>query len=203
MREGLRKPKALNPDRNLQAYIIGVAIGDGNLTNPNSRAIRLRISCDKNYPNLLKRIIESLKQLLPENRVGIIDKSTFVDISVYSNHLENLLGWKANKGPKFVQKVRVPDWIKKNKSYSKNCLKGLLETDGSVYLDRGYKMVIFSTINKGLANDVFFLFQLLGYEPHLYKIKQKKNRYGIACKYQVRLSKNVEEFIKLIRLDKS
>ena len=31
-----------NPDRDLQAYVIGLAVGDGNLSNPNGRAVRLR-----------------------------------------------------------------------------------------------------------------------------------------------------------------
>jgi len=202
MRGYFRNPK-LNTDRNLQAYVIGIAIGDGNLSKPGPRAVRLRITCDKKYPKLLNRIVKSLKQLLPENRVGIVDRETLVDVSVYSNHLEGLLGWKANKGPKFIQKVRIPDWIKIDKSCTASCLKGLLETDGSVYLDRGYRMVIFSTINVELANDTLLLFQSLGYKPHLYRIKQKKNRYGFAFKYHVRLSKNVDSFTDLIGVDKS
>jgi hypothetical protein len=48
---------SLNPDPELQAYVIGLAIGDGNLSNPNGRAIRLRISCDTNYPHLLEKNI--------------------------------------------------------------------------------------------------------------------------------------------------
>lgn len=31
------------------AYIIGVAIGDGNLSNSNGRAVRLRVTCDNKY----------------------------------------------------------------------------------------------------------------------------------------------------------
>lgn len=112
----------LNPDKNLQAYIIGVAIGDGNLSNPNKGAVRLRISCDKRYPRVLKRIVNALRQLLPKNRVGIIDRGTLVDVSVYSNHLEKILGWKANKGPKFLQKIRIPEWIKTEKEQVRHWL---------------------------------------------------------------------------------
>ena len=43
------------------AYIIGVALGDGNLSNPNGRAIRLRISCDTRYPFIIESIKEALK----------------------------------------------------------------------------------------------------------------------------------------------
>lgn len=84
---------SLNPDRKLQAYVIGLAIGDGNLSNPNGRAVRLRITCDTRYPALIDRIFSSLKQLLPDNRVSLVrGKGNFVNISVYSNHLESLLG---------------------------------------------------------------------------------------------------------------
>jgi hypothetical protein len=32
----------MNADTQLQAYVIGLAIGDGNLSNPSGRAVRLR-----------------------------------------------------------------------------------------------------------------------------------------------------------------
>lgn len=43
----------LHPDSELHAYVIGVAIGDGNLSNPNGRAVRLRVTWDTKYPALL------------------------------------------------------------------------------------------------------------------------------------------------------
>ena len=83
----------LNPDRLLQAYVIGLAIGDGNLSNPNGRAVRLRITCDTKYPALIGRIFFSLTQLFPGNKVSLVRSSgNFVNVSVYSNQLESLLG---------------------------------------------------------------------------------------------------------------
>jgi hypothetical protein len=143
---GYFRATRLNKNKNLQSYIIGVAIGDGNLSNPNGRATRLRITCDKKYPLLVQKIINCLKLLLPDNKVSIVEREkTYADISVFSNHLEKLLGWKAKNGPKFSQKVTIPSWITKKREYKTNCLKGLIETDGCVYSDRGYKMVMFST----------------------------------------------------------
>ena len=102
---------SLSKNKNLQSYIIGIAIGDGNLSNPNHRATRLRVTCDKKYPLLIKRITISLQRLLPENKVSIVEcKDNCIDISVYSNYLENLLGWQVGKGSKFDQKVSVPDF---------------------------------------------------------------------------------------------
>ena len=46
---------SLNPDPVLRAYVIGLAIGDGGLSNPNGRAVRLRITCDIKYPLLIEK----------------------------------------------------------------------------------------------------------------------------------------------------
>ena len=119
--------KRINQNKELQSYVIGLAIGDGNLSNPNGRAIRLRISCDKKYPFLIKKIDKSLKTLLPDNKVSLVDYGkNLLDISVYSNYLEELLGWKAKNGPKLIQNVSIPSWIKCNKKYIINCLRGLI-----------------------------------------------------------------------------
>jgi DNA-binding transcriptional regulator WhiA len=187
----------LNPDKNLQSYVIGLAIGDGNLSNPNGRATRLRITCDKNYPLLNQRIQNSLQQLLPKNKIGLINKKGCIDISVYSNELENLLGWLAKGGPKFIQNVSIPKWINGKDTYKINCLKGLMETDGTLYFDRGYKTIMFTTIISDLAKEVKNIITSLGFEPRFYEIK------GVnKTRYNIRLSKKVNEFIKLINFKK-
>jgi DNA-binding transcriptional regulator WhiA len=194
----------LNKDKKLQSYIIGLAIGDGNLSNPNNRAVRLRITCDQKYPLLKQRIIDCLELLLPDNKVNIVErKETCCDISVFSNHLENLLGWKAKKGSKFSQKVTIPNWIKSKKEYKINCLKGLIETDGCIYNDRGYRMVMFSTIIPKLANDVYKIINSLGFQPHIYKIKGKKD-HNLNKKtiYRIRLSKNISKFLNIVQPEK-
>lgn len=183
------------------AYITGLAIGDGNLSLVR-KTVRLRISCDDKYPNLILRIISSLKLFFPQNKVGTVKKKeNCTDVYVYSNQLENLLGWKAKGGSKDLQKVSVPIWIQEKKEYKINCLRGLIETDGAIYLDRGYKMAIFSTIITNLAEDVHNLINSLGFKSHLYKIPEKKATHG--HKYQVRLSKDVQRFLDLVKPDKS
>ncbi|HVH87014.1 MAG TPA: LAGLIDADG family homing endonuclease [Terriglobales bacterium] len=184
----------LNPDRALQAYVIGLAIGDGNLSNPNGRAVRLRITCDTKYPNLISRISAALTELLPKNKVSIVrGNGNYVNVSVYSNHLEGLLGWTASGGSKARQCVSIPEWICADHSLIISCLRGLIETDGAIYKDRGYPMVIFSTIILPLANQVHSMMSLLGYRPHLYSVDPVL--VGASRKFQVRLSRNVLAFL--------
>lgn len=202
---GYFRKTILNEDKLLQSYVIGLAIGDGNLSNPNGRATRLRITCDKKYPLLIKKISDSLKLLLPQNKVGIVDYDEgYLNVSVYSNLLEKIIPWKSGKGSKFIQKVSVPEWIKENREYKINCLRGLIETDGSIYSDRGYKMMIFTTIIPKLAYEFQEMITSLGFKSHLYKIERKMDPHFINQQtvYHIRLSKNVNEFLDLVKPEK-
>jgi DNA-binding transcriptional regulator WhiA len=185
-------------DKKTLAYIIGIALGDGNLSNPNGRAIRLRITCDTQYKILIFKICRSIEKLLPNNKVSIYQrKKNYCDISCYSNKWEKWLGWKVGKGSKCEQNVKVPRWIKCSKRYSIECLRGLFESDGSVYKDRGYKMAIFVSSIPNLANDVFAMMKQLKFNPHMYMIMTTKRP-----RYNIRLSKNVDDFIRLTQIDK-
>ncbi|MFA5359777.1 MAG: LAGLIDADG family homing endonuclease [Patescibacteria group bacterium] len=181
------------------AYIIGVALGDGNLSNPNKRAVRLRITCDTKYQGIIKNIIKSLKIILPKNKISIVKrKGNCLDISCYSNKLESLLGWKVGLGSKYKQKVFVPKWIKTNKKFTLLCLKGLFETDGSIYLDRKYKMANFITVIPTLADDVMIMVKKIGFKPNIQFLHYNYKKTKIT----IRVSKNVENFINLTKIKK-
>lgn len=181
------------------AYIIGVAMGDGNLSNPNGRATRLRITCDLRYKNLISNIILTIQRLLPQNKVSVINRKNCLDISCYSNKWEGILGWRVGDGSKEAQKISIPNWIKNNKNYTLRCLKGLFETDGSIYFDRKYKMANFTTIIPTLAEDVMSMIEKIGFKPNMQKLKTENNK----IKYTIRVSKDIENFIELVGIDKS
>jgi len=175
-------------------------MGDGNLSNPNGRAVRLRITCDTKYKKIIENIILSIKKLLPDNKVSIVKRErSCIDISCYSNKWESFLGWKVGHGSKEKQKISVPSWIKKNKSYALSCMKGLFETDGSIYMDRKYKMVNFVTIIPSLANDVIEMINFVGFRPNI-QILESSNR---KIKHTIRISRNAERFIELVNINKS
>ena len=180
------------------SYLIGLAIGDGNLSNPNGRAVRLRITCDKKYPYIIKEVLKILKKIAPKNRVTLIKrKDNAVDISCYSNDWEKILGWKAKSGSKIKQKISIPLWIKNNNDYIKNCLRGLFQTDGSIYMDRNYLTVNFVTCIPTLMSDIEEMIRKIGFKPNLQKTNESKNK-----KYTLRVNKDASEFIKAIKLKK-
>jgi intein/homing endonuclease len=183
----------------LLAYVVGVALGDGNLSNPNGRATRLRITCDLKYPKLIQKIRTSLATLLPKNKVSIVGKSgNCLDISCYSNRWEGLLGWYAKKGSKLIQNVSIPIWIKTNHEYKINCLRGLIETDGSIYMDRIYRTVMFTNASLNLAKDVLEIIISLGFKPRFYT----SNRNGRNKIYRIRIATNVAGFLELVKPEK-
>jgi len=184
--------RAVSGDKKLQAYIIGLALGDGNLSNSNGRAVRLRITCDTKYPQLYLHIQESLKKLLPNNTVSLVDRSGegCLEVSCYSNSLEDILGWKAKGGSKYEQGVKIPNWILENKVFTKECLRGLIQTDGSVYIDRGYLMVNLTSSIKPLVLSIVNAIQNIGYKPNVQKRVETEKE-----KYTIRISKNTQQFI--------
>ena len=176
-------------DRIALAYLIGVALGDGNLSNPNGRAVRLRVSCCLDYPRIANEIAQSMRRLLPDNRVSIVRKGSTrcVDLSVYSNALADWMPWKAGFGSKIEQNAHAPAWIYENPEYMKACLRGLFQTDGCLYIDRGYKMMHFTNSIRDLAHDAHRMLTELGFRPTISQVPT-----GKRDKYVVRLARKDE-----------
>jgi hypothetical protein len=187
-------------DKRTLAYVIGVALGDGNLSNPNGRAVRLRITCDKKYPLLISKIEKSLKAVAPLNKVSRINRinDNAIDISCYSNDWENVLGWKARGGSKEIQKVCVPSWILENNEYVQACLTGLFETDGSIYKDRKYLTANFVTEIPSLATCVEKMIISLGYRASLQKLPLRGDKF----KFTFRVHRQADSFIKELNIQK-
>jgi len=191
--------KSISDDKNLRAYVVGASLGDGNLSNPNGKAVRLRITCDNKYPKIIDLLSNSLRELFPDNKVSFIKRNNCVDISCYSNYLEDLLGWKALGGPKSKQNLHIPCWIKNDNEAMKYCLLGLFQTDGSIYYDRGYLMVNFVNNSLSLTQDVIYGISKLGFSCTL-NVNQK---IGGNKKYTVRIVRESKKFIDCIRLFKN
>ncbi len=183
--------------RQIEAFIIGIALGDGNLSNPNGRAVRLRITCDSRYKNLINEIRDALVSLFPKNKVTLVlRKDNCVDVSVYSNQLTTLIPWKVNKGTKYEQQAHVPSWIFTHKKYALECLRGLILSDGSIYFDRKYLMVNFCTNIEMLAKDILDLAIILGFKGNLYVSNQPSGK----PKHTVRFTRNTEQMLQKLHI---
>jgi len=75
---------------------------------------------------------------------------------IYSKKLADLLvKFGLKRGNKTKNKIKIPNWIVKNRNLFKHCLKGLIDTDGCVYMcKRDKKIYIKFTSTCPLLNDV-------------------------------------------------
>ena len=194
------RPLVTKKERFALAYVVGVTLGDGNLSRPNGRATRLRVTCDSKYVHVKEEIIGALSTLFPKNKVSIVKgpRETYFNISLYSNNLDDLMPWKVGEGSKMKQTAHVPTWILDDREYMKNALRGLIQTDGSIYQDRGYLMLNFTSIIEPLAQDVLNMMNALGFYPRISKTLQKSGN----VKYTVRLARNVQSFIEVLGVKK-
>lgn len=185
------------------AYIVGVALGDGNLSSPNGRVTRLRISCDNNYPLIAEEMVSALRILFPRNRVSLVKRTGqgCFDISVYSQLLNTWMPWSVGKGPKLVQEAHVPAWIFTKDIYMKECLRGLIQTDGCIYIDRGYPMVNFVNSTRRLAEDARDMLITIGFRPRFNVLPLKVH----APRYTVKIARRAEaeRLIDTLRLRKA
>lgn len=178
------------------AEFYGIMLGDGNLNKTKSYRVgtyMIRIvgdyRFDKEYLiNYVKPIIEKLFSI--RVRIGKYKKENGMFIEAHSVRLVEFLEKKEFKsGNKIKNQVTIPLWISANKQYLKACLRGLIDTDGSIFKmsnkDPKLMRISFTNLNKTLLKDTRNFFIKLRYHPS--KIINNKHffisRKGEIVKY--------------------
>ena len=157
------------------AEFYGIMLGDGNsyrINYYNSRTDKrsthtIKIVGDsrfdrKYFLEYVKPLIEKLFEITV--RVGKFKpKENFVNSKnamFLESHGKELIGFLERKGfkpgNKIKNKLGIPDWIKKNSAFLNVCLRGLYDTDGSIYklTNQNSHQICFTNVNKILLNDV-------------------------------------------------
>lgn len=127
------------------AEFIGIVLGDGGIT-PYQVKITLNRYDDKAYSQYVVKLCTNLFALQPTSYL----RQSVCTIVVARTHLVQFLAKMGLKiGNKVRNQISVPGWISANSVYSKACLRGLVDTDGSFYVDRHkYKNKVY--LNGGL-----------------------------------------------------
>jgi intein/homing endonuclease len=145
------------------AEFYGIMLGDGNSNRSKAYKIgtyAIRIVGDSRYDrdyliNYVKPLIEKLFNI--NVRVGKYKKTNAMFLESHSVKLVEFLEGKGFKpGNKIKNKLEIPKWIKEDEDYLKRCLRGLYDTDGSVYklTNQNSFQVLFTNYNSFLLNDV-------------------------------------------------
>lgn len=114
------------------AEVSGIILGDGGITKDQVR-ITLDSESDREYISYVHSILKKLFQHEPSEYKRKKQKAT--DICLSGIELVRLLNkWGLKEGDKIKRQIDFPDWIWKEPEYQKMCVRGLVDTDGCVYL---------------------------------------------------------------------
>ncbi|MDO8563492.1 MAG: LAGLIDADG family homing endonuclease [Nanoarchaeota archaeon] len=180
------------------AELIGAIMGDGNIYR---RFNKYRIGftghpvTDKLYFEYLKKLIKL--EMQKEGR--IVDRKNSIQMVV--NSKENCLflinDMKILSGKEKSLKALIPQPIKDDWNLMKRFIRGIVDTDGSVFAVRKprvekYPSIEITTINKPLAGDIKSALESNGFRvSEIWSFKQKlsKNlgyRFGLNGKVQLK-----------------
>lgn len=117
------------------AELLGVVFGDGGINNEWQLVISLNSEKDAEYAN---HIVNLIKQLFDIN-VAVRkrpNQNTLVLVVSSMNLVDFLVGKGAVRGNKIKQEIDIPTWIAKNKKFERAFVRGLVDTDGCLYIHK-------------------------------------------------------------------
>ncbi len=114
------------------AYLLGIYLGDGYIVR-NKRVYFLRIVLDTAYPNIIRRCVQHIKMILPENAVNILKRQNSNCVEVVCTHKF----WpeifpQHGAGRKHTRKIVLEAWQQVIvERYPLEFFRGLYHSDGS------------------------------------------------------------------------
>ena len=180
------------------AELTGIILGDGGIyTNKEKSMYELRIAGhstdDKEYLlNFVKPLIEELFDI--NVRVYFSKKRNFMHIIAQSKRLIDYLEKMGLKsGDKIRNNLSIPSWIFSDEKYIKSCIRGLIDTDGSVYniKNRNYSYISFTCGIPSLREDFEALMKGLGYKLAKWNYHRTPETYIASKELILRYSKEI------------
>lgn len=193
----LNKKEIKIPRKNVElAEFVGIMIGDGGVAKYHA-TITLDAKTDFQYSKFVTRLIYRLFGFHPKiykkkncNAVDVVmHRKAFVDFAL-------TIGLKI--GNKLKQGLDIPEWVLENEEFSKACVRGLIDTDGSVFLHRYkvkgkmyvYPKISFTSRSEGLIRSVQIFLKKMGFCARI-------SRNG--CDIRLESQKDVINYFKVIR----
>ncbi len=163
------------PEKSLAlAEFIGIMLGDGGLPGNHQIKVSFNVKTDSEYASYICKLIRKL--FLINYHIHRRRKSNGADIVVSSSNLVDFLVRQGLRtGHKVKNQICVPAWINEKLEYQKVCLRGLMDTDGGLYLHTyksngktyTYLKLGFTNCSKPLLHFVFDVLKKLNYKPCL------------------------------------
>jgi len=205
---GKNRKKVVLPKINKEfSEFIGICLGDGTLTKYFVR-ISLDAKYDLPYAKYIMNLINRIFGIQASLRTDY--KNNLVYITLYSVIICEFLNKKCRLpfGDKIINKASIPKFIISNPELIKSCIRGLVDTDGTIY--RGDTVYFYSNNNKIIRqinkiNKKFKIFTHVDETrictnswPHtiLYFQKIGSSNLKNIIKFHKRLKENIRLYVK-------
>jgi len=198
----IKKIPKVNFNEKLSEFI-GAVLGDGHVCYFKSTNKKRKIGVyqikiagdlvkDKEYHSYLKNLGKEIFSLNGRERKRPKNNERFLEFTS-RKLIELFISIGIKPGNKIKNQSTIPKWIFKNKQYLRTCLRGLIDTDGSIHRmsRRDWKLlrINFTNHNRTLLKDTREAFILCGFNPS--KIICNRNFY-------ISRQKEIEKYIKEI-----
>jgi len=204
MKFKLRKPIKIPQNSAKLAEFIGIMLGDGFIkSNKTQLGVTLNSDTDYEYSKYVKKLIKTLFNL--KLYVAQSAEYKYLTLLVSSKNLVEFLIKKGLKpGYKVANKVDIPAWVKLNKQYRIECLKGLMDTDGSFYsyehkvCGKIYKnfAICFTNYSTPLRESVYNLLKKMNFKPTIGEKRVYLHRRKEIVRYFKEISSSNPKFLR-------
>ena len=120
------------------AYLLGLYLGDGNITQHPRGVFRLRVTLDERYPLIVGGCQGSMAEVMPASRASIQFRRDGACVEVYSfsKHWPCFLP-QHGPGPKHGRRIALTDWQREIcDRHPEPLLRGLIHSDGCRSINR-------------------------------------------------------------------
>ncbi len=183
----------------LLAEFIGILLGDGHIAQ---YQVTVTLSSEeKEYIHYVSNLIKKLFGVV----VGITKQKQKKAVTIVINRrlvVDFCQEFGFEMGNKVTHQVDIPNWIKENKTFSKECIRGLFDTDGCFfnhnYIVGGkrysYLKIAFTSASAPLRLSVREILINFGFNVRMSKVRKNSNGRDI----RIEDSQYVQRYIKEI-----
>lgn len=156
------------------AEFVGIMLGDGGINNPWQANITMNATADAAYAQHVTRLIAHLFEAEPASRKRKGRNALVISLAS-TTIVDFLVSLGLPRGNKLKAGLKIPDWVLKKRAFRIACVRGLMDTDGCLYIHvhqvgkRVYKNIglCFTSYSPVLVGQVAALFEEFGIMPHI------------------------------------
>ncbi len=156
------------------AELCGILMGDGGISE-RQVSVTLHSIDDKEYTVFVANLMERLFGVRPAlySKKGVNAHVLVISRTELVSFLTEQCGLV--KGNKIAQELDIPAWVRTKRSYMIACLRGLVDTDGSIFTHRykvkgkwySYKKLSFTSASPRLRTTVLMFLKSLGFSSRI------------------------------------